>query len=221
MIKKEMINPIKLLIFDCDGVLFDSRRANEEYYNHILKAVGRAPLTKAELDFVHMHSLPECLDYLFREHPHLKEEAIKVSKETSYSKFFPYMILEEGIKDFLDWAHQRFFLALCTNRTTSTKPLLEHFDLSKYFHLVRTALDYPKSNPLALATILSHFKVMPHESIYIGDSVIDENLCESCKVPLISYKNPSLKAIKVIYHYEELKTFLQSNGLCSYRDLAP
>lgn len=200
---------IKLLIFDCDGVLFDSREANRAYYDYILKEVGRAPLTEEELHYVHMHSLPECLNFLFRSHPELLEKAFKIARETSYVKFFPYMKMEEGLKDFLSWAKTRYLLALCTNRTTSTKPLLEYFDLEKYFDLVRTALEYPKNDPRALRSILEHFNLIPYEALYIGDSEVDERLCLACGVPLISYKNPELKALKVIESFQELKTFLE------------
>lgn len=203
--------PLKLLIFDCDGVLFDSRRANQEYYNYILKKVGRPPLTQEELEYVHMHSLKECLEYLFRNHPNLKEKAFEVAKETSYANFFHYMELEKGIKEFLEWIQRFLFLALCTNRTTSTIPLLSYFGLIDYFDLIRTALEIPKSDPKALSSILEYFKVRPDEALYIGDSLVDERLCKACHVPLIAYKNPTLNALKLINNYEELRNFLLEN----------
>lgn len=202
---------LRLLVFDCDGVLFDSRLANKEYYNHILKATGRAPMTEEELEFVHMHSLPECMDFLFREHPKLKDLAIEIAKKTPYADFFIYMQKEPGLTEFLEWAHPRINLALCTNRTTSTHPLLRHFDLEKYFHLIRTALEFPKNDPKALSSILEHFKCSPIDTLYVGDSAVDERLCLACSVPLVSYKNPALKAIKVLKDYEDLKAFLQEN----------
>ncbi len=202
---------LKLLIFDCDGVLFDSRLANKEYYNFILKEAGRSPLTEEELEYVHMHSLMECLEYLFRNHPDLKERAFEIARNTSYSNFFKYMKMEEGLKEFLQWASLRYYLALCTNRTTSTKPLLQFFNIEKYFHLIRTALDIPKSDPKALSSILEYFRVSPIEALYIGDSKVDEALCLSCGVPLISFKNPHLKAIKVVTNFAELRSFLEDN----------
>lgn len=210
-----MKNSTKLLIFDCDGVLFDSRLANEKFYNHILNLSSREPLTPDELEFVHIHSLPECLEYLFRNHPHLKGKAIQIAKETPYSLFFNHMIMEEGLKEFLDWAHGRYYIALCTNRTTSTIPLLDHFNLKRYFNYIGTALEFPKSDLRALLNILNHFRVKPDEAIYVGDSEIDERLCKGCKVPFISYKNPKLEALKVIYHYRELKSFLLENTTSS------
>ncbi|MEZ0344400.1 MAG: HAD family hydrolase [Caldimicrobium sp.] len=202
---------IKLLVFDCDGVLFDSRLANKEYYNFILQKTGRPPLTEEELEYVHMHSLRECLEYLFRNHPELKERAFEVAKNTPYSDFFKYVRVEEGLKEFLDWAYSRYYLALCTNRTTSTKPLLQYFGLEGYFHLIRTALDIPKNDPRALSFILEYFSVSPKKALYIGDSKVDEALCLSCGVSLISFKNPHLKALKVITHFGELKAFLENN----------
>lgn len=208
---------LKLIVFDCDGVLFDSRLANKEYYNCILQKTGRAPLTEKELEYVHMHSLKECLEFLFRDYPELKEKAFEVAKNTPYSDFFKYMKVEEGLKEFLEWANPRYYLALCTNRTTSTKPLLQYFDLEKYFHLIRTALDIPKSDPMALLSILEYFKVSSKEALYIGDSPVDEALCSSCEVPLISFKNPHLKAIEVITHFGELRAILEKR--LSQKDL--
>lgn len=207
-----MKKEVKLLVFDCDGVLFDSREANREYYNYILGKLGRAPLTDEELEYVHIHSLPECLEYLLRDHPHLLKKAFEIAKETSYDQFFKYLHPERGVDEFLSWARDYYFIALCTNRTTSTRPLLRFFNLDQYFHFIRTALEYPKTDPRALQTILEHFGVEPRETIYIGDSVIDESLCRACGVPLISYKNPKLKAVRVIFSYEELKSLLQQDG---------
>jgi len=211
---------LKLLVFDCDGVLFDSRKANQEYYNYLLKETGRAPLTEEELHFVHMHSLPECLDFLFRNHPELKERALRIARETSYSDFFSFMKMEEGLKEFLEWAAFNFYLALCTNRTTSTRPLLQFFDLERYFHLIRTALEVPKSDPQALRSILEYFRVLPEEALFIGDSVIDEALALSCGVPLISFKNPNLKALKVVTSFAELRAFLEGKDPLSAPFLA-
>ncbi|MCS7200469.1 MAG: HAD hydrolase-like protein [Caldimicrobium sp.] len=203
----------KLLIFDCDGVLFDSKLANEKYYNYILNLIGRHPLTPEELDFVHVHSLSQCLEYLCREKPHLLEKALQISKEISYSLFFDYMIMEDGLREFLDWAYPRYLIAICTNRTTSTIPLLNHFKLTHYFQYIGTALDYPKSDPRALISILDYFSIKPDLALYIGDSQVDENLCKTCHVPFISYKNPNLQALRVIHHYNELKSFLEERAM--------
>lgn len=199
----------KLLVFDCDGVLFDSRLANIMFYNYILSRVGRNPMTPEEVDFVHMHSVNECLEFLFRNQPEKLDLAKKVQAETSYSDFFSYLNEEEGLRDFLEWAKRHFFLALCTNRTSSTYPLLEHFNLRKFFDFVMNAGEIPKSNPLALIKILDYFKVTPEETLYIGDSKVDEILCKTCGVPFVAYKNRLLKADYYVESFRELKALIQ------------
>ena len=34
------MSQLKLVIFDCDGVMFDSKNANKLYYNQILQAIA-------------------------------------------------------------------------------------------------------------------------------------------------------------------------------------
>lgn len=208
----------KLLVFDCDGVLFDSRLANIMFYNHILSKVGRNPMTPEEVDFVHMHSVNECLEFLFRNQPEKLDLARKVQAETSYSMFFSYLTEEEGLRDFLKWAKRYFFLALCTNRTSSTYPLLEHFNLRKFFDFVMNAGEIPKSNPLALLKILDYFKVTPKETLYIGDSKVDEVLCKTCGVPFVAYKNSSLEADYYVESFKELKDLIQRLNSLALRE---
>jgi len=41
---------IEVVIFDCDGVLFDSREANTVFYNHILSEFQLPPMTEEDLN---------------------------------------------------------------------------------------------------------------------------------------------------------------------------
>ncbi len=36
---------LRAIVFDCDGVLFDSKEANVKFYSHILERVGLPPVT--------------------------------------------------------------------------------------------------------------------------------------------------------------------------------
>lgn len=57
-------------------------------------------MTEEELEYVHMHSLPECIDFLFRRHPDLKDLALEIAKKTPYSDFFVYMQMNPGFLSF-------------------------------------------------------------------------------------------------------------------------
>lgn len=205
------MNLLKLLVFDCDGVIFDSKLANINFYNYILKKIGRSPLTSEEIEFIHMHSVNECIEYLLRNNPEKLKSAKEIHKETSYQRFFKYIKPEKGLKSFLKWAKNYFYLALCTNRTTSTLPILEHFNLKNFFDFIMTASKIPKNNPLALTTIINHFNLDSSSVLYIGDSEVDKNLCEKCKVKMVVFKNPKLKADFFVKSYKELREFIEKN----------
>jgi phosphoglycolate phosphatase len=188
---------IKLIVFDCDGVMFDSRMANREYYNHLLLHFGRPIMDADELDYVHMHNVTLSVKHIFRKYPEQDLSAVQLyRKQLDYTPFFRYMHMEEDLLPFLEHARSKFHLAISTNRTTTMRPLLREFQLEKYFDKVMTADNsrLPKPAPDALIEILEYFNHRPDEAIYIGDSIVDRQHTEAAGVQLIAYKNPGLPA---------------------------
>ena len=53
------------LIFDCDGVMVDSRDVNIGYYNLLLREVGKPPITPEQAGYVQMSTAKEALEYIF------------------------------------------------------------------------------------------------------------------------------------------------------------
>jgi len=204
---------LKLLVFDCDGVLISSKEANVAFYNHLVKQIGRHPLTEEEVEFIHMHSVKECLEFLVREIPHKFNELWEVYQKTPYSMFFDYLTVEDGLYEFLEWAKPRFKIALCTNRSNSTEPLLNYLNLKHYFDFIMNATKIPKSDPRALGEILKFFEVKPEEVLYIGDSEVDLNLAKHFGVKLVAFKNPNLKGDFFVNSYKELKALIEKNYL--------
>jgi phosphoglycolate phosphatase len=186
---------LKLVGFDCDGVLFDSRKANIAFYNDILDRFGFPPMTPPAVDYVHSHTFRESLEYLFRESPVL-EEVLDFCHTIDYQRFIPMMVEEPYLRDFLGFLRPRFLTALATNRTTTTQAVLHYHRLADQFDLVVSALDVtrPKPHPESFWRILKHFSLTPQEVIYIGDSKVDEEFAQNAGVPLVAYRNPHLKA---------------------------
>jgi phosphoglycolate phosphatase len=188
---------LKLIIFDCDGVMFDSRVANREYYNHLLVHFGRPIMDEDELNYVHMHNVRESIRYIFRHSPDQDMAAVdNYRKDLDYAPFFRFMHTEKDLVQFLEFAKKRFSLAISTNRTTTMMPLLKEFNLLGYFGKVMTAENSrkPKPAPDALFEILEHFCCQTDEAIYIGDSIIDRQHTEAAGMRLIAFKNPALPA---------------------------
>ena len=202
---------VKLLVFDCDGVLFDSREANWAYYNHIAQAMGRPPLTEEEFRFVHMHPAESSVRYLFRDYPDLVDQALAYQKQLNYEQFLPLMKPEPGLKELITTIRPPLKTAISTNRTTTMGRLLEIFGLEPLFDLVMTALKSPKPkpHPEALTVILEHFNLKPQEVLYIGDSEVDWELTRQVGVPLIAYKNKGLPADYHVSNFDEVYELLR------------
>ncbi len=188
---------LKLIIFDCDGVMFDSRQANQEYYNHILAHFSKPAMDEEELNFVHMNNVNASISHIFRHYPdHNMEEVNTYRSGLNYATFFKFMNMEEDLIEFLDVVKEKYSLAISTNRTNTMTPLLQAFKLESYFGKVMTAENAkrPKPAPDALYEILEHYNNRVDDAIYIGDSIIDRQHTKGCDMRLIAFKNRNLDA---------------------------
>ena len=200
---------LKLVIFDCDGVLFDSREANRAYYNNLLQQFGCPPLNEEEVDYIHSHNVTDSVAHIFRKHDGIRQDLIhRYRTELDYTPFLQHMIMEPDLMEFLRLIKPRYHTAISTNRTNTMPMLLDIFKLRPWFEQVVTALDTPrpKPSPDGLRMILDNFKVNISETIYIGDSVVDLEHTQSMGVKLIAFKNPKLQAE---YHVENFMEILQ------------
>lgn len=199
----------QLIVFDCDGVMFNSKSANIKYYNSLLAQFGLPEMNSDEEDYVHMSSVLDAVKHIFRHHPSPKLDTVHEYRlSTSYDPFLQYMEMEPDLINFLDATHGRFHLAISTNRSNTMIPLLQSYNLEKYFEKVVTAAtaNRPKPAPDGLLEILDYFQCAPDQAIFIGDSIVDEQQAESCDVDLIAFKSPALNAK---FHVESFMEILQ------------
>jgi phosphoglycolate phosphatase len=196
---------LRVIVLDCDGVLFDSKEANVRFYNHILQQIGSRPVRPDQREYIHMYPVRESLRYLLEEESHF-QEAWNYSQTIDFQEFNKHLSCEPGLVEFLAGAKRRYQIALATNRTVSTHQVLALFDLDQYFDLVVSALDvqFPKPHPESMEKIFERFGVSSHQVLYIGDSSVDEALAEATGVHFVAYKNPKLKAHMHIRHFREL-----------------
>ena len=184
-----------MIIFDCDGVMFDSRQANVNFYNHILFHFGLPPLTDKEVEFVHMHTVVESLNHIFRGTTYVAK-AHEYRLKLDYIPFIKDMVIEPGLKEVLDILKPDYGLAVATNRSNTIGKVLELNGLSHYFDIVVSSLDVknPKPHPESIFKILNFFRIESQECFYVGDSEVDFTVCQASGIPLIAYRNKDLQA---------------------------
>lgn len=186
---------IGAVAFDCDGVMFDSRKANINFYNHLLTHFHLPPLDEQEIDFVHMHTADESIRRIFQGTPHV-QEALAYRWEMDYTPFIRQLVMERGLKELLSWLKPQFGLAVATNRSNTIGAVLETHSLKGFFDIVVSSLDVenPKPHPEPLLKILDFFKLNPDQVFYVGDSAVDYETSKGAGVIFIAYKNRELEA---------------------------
>lgn len=185
----------RAVIFDCDGVMFDSRKANINFYNHILAHFDLPPMTEEKIEFVHMRTADESIRHIFEDTHHLKQ-AQDFRMQMDYTPFINDMIIEPGLKELLKELKPEYGLAVATNRSNTIGKVLKLNGLDKLFDIVVSSLDVknPKPHPESLLKIIDFFDISHSESIYVGDSLVDYQTAAAAGVVFISYKNRKLNA---------------------------
>ena len=204
-----MTHPLKeisAVIFDCDGVMFDSRQANIHFYNHLLATFGLPPMTEDKIDYVHMHTADESIRHIFEGTPYTAE-AQAYRWEMDYTPFIEDMVMEPQLKEVLEALAPRFGLAVATNRSNTINRVLERHGLGEYFDIVVSSLDVknPKPHPECVLKILRFFSIGSPQALYIGDSSVDRETAEAASVPFVAYKNTALAAD---FHAERMRDIL-------------
>lgn len=186
---------ISAVIFDCDGVMFDSRQANINFYNHLLDRFGLPPMKEESVSFVHMHTAEASVRQIFRGTPYV-EQAQEYRLQMDYGPFIKDLVMEPGLEELLKALKPRVGLAVATNRANTIGPVLESFGLEGYFDLVISSLDVknPKPHPESIFKILEFFQITPREALYVGDSAVDDETAKAAGVPFVSYKDRDLGA---------------------------
>jgi phosphoglycolate phosphatase len=197
-------NTTKVIIFDCDGVLFDSKEANIAFYNQILSQFHLPPLTIAEVEYVHISTAEEALRYLLeRRDPRDAEQILAHRPHVNYTLFIRLMRMEPNLRELLSALPRRIKRAVSTNRSYTIGDVLRIHGLEGEFDLVVSALDVknPKPDPESALKILRHFAIAPSAALFVGDSTTDQQAAQGARIPFVAYKNPSLQAE---YHIDDL-----------------
>lgn len=205
--------PLKLVILDCDGVMFDSFESNVAYYNAILAQMGEPPMSAEAARLSHIYSTPQQIDYLFSNDPDKARLAKQIASNMDYTPFLDRLVPEPDLHDILGRLKERYLLAMATNRGTSLPYVLKRFGLENTFDVVSSIVHVanPKPAPDMLQYCLEALNVQPREAVYVGDMANDLAAAEAAGVPFILCGNNIEHPVR-IQRLAELPAFLASDG---------
>ena len=138
------------VIFDCDGVLFDSWRANVAYYDAIRAHLGLPPMDAPWRERVHVLAASHVLEEMFGSDDALLAAARLAARGVSYEPFFALMAPVPGLPEVLDVLAPRFRLAMATNRGSTVHGVVARFGLERW---LETAVGERPWAPVQIPTL--------------------------------------------------------------------
>lgn len=165
--------PFRVLIFDVDGVLFNT---DEVYFLYLQGALAHVGVSIDE-KFYAEHHFDDCIHDLGLD-DETKERVLKSLKSAYYSDaVLSHVRMKEGVPKALAVLSQSFRLAIGSGeREPQIIRYLNHFGLRNYFSFIghEKLVEGRKSNPAYFRTIAAHFGVQPEQCLHVGDTPIDQ-----------------------------------------------
>jgi phosphoglycolate phosphatase len=178
---------LELVIFDADGVLFDSSESNTAYYNAIFARVGEPPMSPVEEKAGVFMSAPQVFDLRAAGDLGRIARMREVARTIDATPFFQLLRPFPGLRSFLLEIKRRYRIGLATNRSATIPAIIDYLGLTGVFDAVASVRDRvkPKPSPDILELCLKRAGVAPREAVYVGDSETDRIASEAACVNFI------------------------------------
>jgi phosphoglycolate phosphatase len=176
-----MTNPLRLVVFDCDGTLIDSQHMIVAAMAHAFEAHGLTPLPHARVLSIVGLSLDEALFALIpHEESHKRRSITQGYKDAFYHlRGNPELAepLFPGTREAILAAATRpdTLLGIATGKSQKgLRHMLEMHDLAAHFVTLQTADDAPsKPHPQMLQQAMCEAGVDAAQTVLIGDTTYD------------------------------------------------
>jgi HAD superfamily hydrolase (TIGR01509 family) len=202
---------ISAVVFDCDGVLFDSWRANVAFYNAVLAAMGCPPMDAAWERRAHVMASSQLFEAMFEADPERLECARAAARATDYGPFYDLMDPMAGLYEVLDELKRSYRLAMASNRGRTLHEVARRFGLDRYLDCVVGVLDVsrPKPEPDMLLACLERLGAGAGEALFVGDAVSDREAAQAAGMHFVAAGDHPW-AERRIERLNELPSYLRS-----------
>lgn len=176
---------LKAVIFDVDGVIIDSKRANGEFYARLLHQAGYMDVSPEAIDACFHLPLIQSLERLTgRKDP---EEIKRIWQLERDRGLYPKELLDypKSLMPTLTELRKKYKLAIVTSRIKEGVQIMyEATGTDGLFDVVISFDDYthPKPSPESLLIALQRLGIEPREAVYVGDSHVDVEAAQAAGI---------------------------------------
>ena len=204
-------NGLAGVIFDCDGVIVDSRESNTVFYNRVLEHFNLPPMTPEQEKFCFMATAMQALLHIVPPHLH-KQIGYVTSEVVNYHRdIMPMLRLQPGFVDFIDYLRDKQVrMAVHTNRRLEgIQTVLDIFGLPSYFDPVVAAdTAAPKPSPEGALRICATWQTPPETVLFVGDSEHDKETAQGAGVVFAAFNGGALRGQITATDYPGLREAL-------------
>lgn len=210
---------IELIIFDWDGTLFDSVGQIVASLQYAAQQFEQ-PLTDEAAKSIIGLGLPEVMQILFPQVPHLHQELLQCYAD-HYVANSKADVWFSGVAELLmDLKQQGLKLAVATGKSRKgLDRVLAQTNSHALFDITRAASETKsKPDPLMLQEILAEMDVAVERAIMVGDTSYDLEMAQNLSMPRIgvSYGVHSIETLQqyqpltIAHNVQDLHGYLQS-----------
>ncbi|MCH7302981.1 HAD-IA family hydrolase [Acinetobacter sp. NIPH 1869] len=214
-----MSQNIELVIFDWDGTLFDSVGQIVASLQYAAQQFEQ-PLTDEAAKSIIGLGLPEVMQILFPQVPHLQQDILQCYAD-HYVANSKGDVWFSGVAELLaDLKQQGLKLAVATGKSRKgLDRVLAQTNSDEIFDITRAASETKsKPDPLMLQEILTELDVAADRAVMVGDTSYDLEMAQTLNMPRIgvSYGVHSIEVLQqfqpltIAHNVQELHAYLQS-----------
>jgi phosphoglycolate phosphatase len=168
---------LKLIIFDLDGTLVDSRPDIMHAVNHAISPYGIEPVNLPETTELVGEGAIRLMEKLLEKRNVDLEISVLVDRFEWYYSAHPvrHTVVYPGVPETLRFLRD-YHKAIVSNKFRSISlEVLKKLGLAQYFEEVAGVDTFPerKPSPLPVLRMLERFATSPEETIMVGDSMYD------------------------------------------------
>lgn len=201
------------MIFDCDGVLFDSFAANVAFYDAIRAELGLGPMDDGQRERAHYLAASAVLDEMFATDPALLAKARAIASALDYEPFYPLMTPAAELHEVLAALKPRHRLGMATNRSRTAVEVVRRWGLDQWLEVAAGMLDVarPKPHPDVIEHVLQRLDVRPSRAVYVGDALTDLEAAQAAGVAFVGVGEAPWAPVRV-RALRELPALLEQMG---------